>query len=74
MLLPCLCSYLLHIGFHPGVAIKIKLDVRLCFGPVDPQLAGQPKGRHAVDESKIDGFCATSLIPVDIFQRNAEYF
>ena len=65
---------LFHVSLHPRIACEVELHIVLRGGTIDTKLLGQAKGRHAIDQTKIDRLGAATLIIADLGQWYAEYF
>jgi hypothetical protein len=61
-LLPGRRPRVVHVAAHAGVAVEIQVDVLLRLAALDAQLPRESEGRHAVDETEVDGLGAAPLV------------
>ena len=63
-----------HKGLHSRIAVKIEVHVLLCSPPWNSQLLGQAKGRHTIDQPKVDCLGRAPLIIGHLIRRgNAKH-
>ena len=65
---------LIHVLTHPRIVFKITLHISLRLPPLNVQLIGQAKSRHAIDEAKVNGLGTAPLLPAHLIKRHAEHF
>ncbi len=63
---------LVHELLHTGITGEVEIHVLLGLSAGDAQLSTETEGRHAVDETEVDGFRTATLLVAHLIQGNPE--